>query len=123
MTSASQMEERIKKLDALCLNEDEQDQICKLNEAEVAALRARKQKAKSFAWSSFTAIGFASPVGAVNTVRNACQFNKSEDELNKIRNERDKLRQQAQERYEKAMGLDVNQVLSQMQKEEGMCYE
>lgn len=102
------MEERIKKFDALCLNVDEQEQLTKLNEAEVLALKECKKKAAGFAWSSFTAVGLGSPVGAVNTVRNAQQFNKQQEELNKIKEERDRLRQQAQERYQKAAELNNN---------------
>jgi|GEM_PF-4774182 len=104
----SVMEERIKKFDALCLNVDEQEQLTKLNEAEVLTLKERKKKAAGFVWSSFTAVGLGSPIGAVNTVRNAQQFNKQQEELSRIKDERDKLRQQAQGRYEKAAALNDN---------------
>ena len=116
MTGSGCMEARIKKFDEICLSKEEQRQIAEFDEAELLALKECKQKAKGFVWNSIKSVGFGSPIGAVKAVKNAYQFNKSDDELSKIREEKNQLRQMAQTRYEKAMELGNNQAVSQYQK-------
>lgn len=105
------MEERIKKFDKLCLNKEEQQQIDKLNVAEHEALQTRSRHASGFAWNSVKAIGFGSALGAINTVRKACQYNKADSQLQEIKNKQADLRQRAKERYEKTMGISVDKTL------------
>lgn len=114
------MEERIKKFDALCLNTDEQVKVAEFNAVELKALKDRKKSIGSFAWNGTMAM-LGSPVAAVKTVNSAGKVNRADEAIRDAKSNLEQLRAVAQERYEKATGLCVNDVLNQMETESSFC--
>ena len=118
------MQERLRKFDALCLNLEEREEVCKLNEAEMLAFKESRKRAGKTAWNSFKAVTggvIGSSFGVIGAADNMQRYNDSEDNLNKINIRRDEIRQKAQERYEKAMGLSADVVIDNAEKDAG-CY-
>lgn len=118
------MQERLKKLDALCLSIEERAEVGRLNEAEMLAFKESKKYAGKTAWNSFKAVTgsvIGSSFGVIGAADNMQRYNASEDNLNKINTRRDEIRQKAQDRYEKAMGLSVDAILDGT--DNNYCYD
>ena len=107
MSSVNDIEKRIQKLERFCLSREEQKQAQAFDRAEILALKEQKRRLAGFAVSSASGVLLALPIGAVNAVRNAYEYEKFQLQKNRARNQREKLLQKVQERYEKAMRLGV----------------
>lgn len=114
------MQERLEKFDKLCLVPEEREQISYLNEAELAQFKeSRKYAAKSAFNAVKAAVG--GPIGAsfgvIGAADNSQKWNQSEEKLDEISRKRDEIRAKAQERYEKATGLNVNVQIEKQEEE------
>lgn len=107
------MDERLKKLDAFCLSDEEKIEMNKLNAEYVDQLRDRKAQERKFMWNSVKAVGLGSPFGAVGAAKNACAIDKTQDRLTNIDKQRDDIRAKAQQRYAEAAGMVPDQALHQ----------
>lgn len=118
--SAKKQKERQARVDALCLNKVEQKQLTEYDRREENIRQQQKNDAHKFAWSSFTSVGLMSPIGAVNAVKNAQNCFQRQDCINKIANERNSLRQRAQERFERVNGICAEKLIDKQIG--GECY-
>lgn len=118
--SAKEQKERQAMVDALCLNKVEQKQLTEYDRQEQNIRQQQKKDTRKLAWSSFTGVGLLSPIGAVNTVKNAQNCFQRQDRINEIANERDSLRQRAQERFEKVNGICAEKLVDKQIG--GECY-
>ncbi len=108
---ANYMDERLKKLDAFCLNDEEKVTMDKLNTEYTDYLKDRKAQERKLAWNSVKAVGFGSPFGAIGAAKNACKLDKTQDRLTKIDKQREDIRARAHKRYAEAAGMTPDKVL------------